>query len=144
MVTASQSNHHPEPVKAAVIAACLAGMGVTEAGEIYGVPHPTVSRWMQSPHLVNSPLVDDNKKALDIKAEEVAHRLIDAAPGKIEDATLTGTMTSFGIAVDKMRLLREQSTSINESRDPATSKQELISLLTERIAANAVDVTPEE
>jgi len=48
--------------------------------------------------------------------EDIAWQLAEAIPDKINNAPLGQTMISLGIAIDKMRLLREDSTSITESR----------------------------
>lgn len=111
---ARNQHNWSEAVKSGVIAAVEAGMTQTEAGKIYGVPLPTVNSWMSGAG-VNSDVLqkaEDVKKELADKLEAIAHQIIDAAPGKIEKANLLGGMTALGIAVDKMRLLREQPTSI--------------------------------
>lgn len=46
------------------------------------------------------------------RLEDLAHKLLDKAEGKIGDANLSNVTVALGISIDKMRLLREQPTSI--------------------------------
>jgi len=46
--------------------------------------------------------------------------LVSVAPDKVGEATLQQIMTSAGIAIDKMQLLRQQPTSIEQKQPGVT------------------------
>ena len=50
---------------------------------------------------------------------KIAWKLLRSAEGKIGRATLGQVMTSLGVAIDKMRLLRGEATDISERHDDA-------------------------
>ena len=56
-------------------------------------------------------LVPQAAASLADKLEKIAHKLADILPDKIERASLQQCAVSLGIAIEKMRLLREQSTA---------------------------------
>jgi len=117
-----------EATKAACIAAREAGLTLDTIAETYGVPKTCVHDW--TTHPVPEDVVRKAELAkgeLADKAERVAHLIIDAAPDKIGDAGLSQSMVSFGIAVDKMRVLREQPSSITEVR--AETREEKVQQL---------------
>jgi len=60
------------------------------------------------------------KDDLAIALEELAYRLVSVAPDKVGEATLQQIMTSAGIAIDKMQLLRQQPTSIEQKQPGVT------------------------
>lgn len=108
-------------------------MSHEDAGSTYGVPKQTVSRWMAgngADRGALDPKVGLVKKDLADKLETLANKIVDAAASKIEDATLPGSMTAAAIAIDKMRLLREQSTSITAT----ISREERVERLSEEFA----------
>ena len=49
--------------------------------------------------------------ALDKKLEDLAHRIVDLMPDRIDGASLQQLAVTLGITIEKMRLLREQSTT---------------------------------
>lgn len=104
-----------EREKAAALAyldAC--GGNQNKTARDFGVPRATLQRWIAGQGIAGDvpQLRQVEKGNLADRLESLAHQLIDAAPGKIPDAALSQVSMSLGIAVDKMRLLREQPTSI--------------------------------
>jgi len=82
-----------------------------EVARHLGMPHNTLRNWYHDKH--NPPpseLRRDKKKDLIIELEEVAHKLVRAIPGKIDEASLQQVATSMAIAIDKMQLLKGQPT----------------------------------
>jgi transposase-like protein len=117
--------------RAAALAALAANGGRTaQTAQELGIPRKTLERWVidrpappAEPAL--APPVAPQKRgvareaqalapaacsALADKLEEIANNLADVIPGKVEKANLQQCMVSLGIAVEKVRLLREQST----------------------------------
>jgi hypothetical protein len=76
------------------------------------VPEKTLADWRDGKGTPNAvaDLRDVKKSDLADRFEEIVHQLLGAMPGKIEEATLLQCATTVGIAVDKMILLRSQST----------------------------------
>jgi transposase-like protein len=111
---AKGQHHWSESVKAAVIGAYEAGMPITEVAKTYGVPHPTVCSWTRNVPMFLRQKADDVKKELDLKLEELAHKAVGLLHKRIDDETLNDSTlnAAMGTAIDKMRLLREQATSI--------------------------------
>lgn len=86
---------------------------LTRVSGAFGIPLTTASRWFHgSSNPPPNEIVSEKGAELSARLEAIAHQLIDAIPNKIDDATLQQTTTSLAIAVDKMRLLREQATNI--------------------------------
>jgi hypothetical protein len=86
-----------------------------------GIPTSTLKLWRdEGVHPDCAELCTEKKQSLADRLEALAHTLIDALPGKVTDASLQQAATSLGIAVDKMRLLRGEPTSIQESRQELT------------------------
>jgi hypothetical protein len=107
----------------AVLDAC--GRNVLRASRTTGVPRKTLEGWangrvqrVSAPEVVKNmtDLRNEKRGQLSSKMEDIAWQLAEAIPDKINNAPLSQTMISLGIAIDKMRLLREESTSITESR----------------------------
>ena len=107
----------------AVVDAC--GGNVQRASKTTGVPRKTLEGWtngrsqrVSAPEIVDevAELRHEKRGDLASKMEEVAWRLAEAIPSKINDAPLNQIALSLGIVIDKMRLLREESTAINENR----------------------------
>ena len=80
-----------------------------------GVPIATLSRWRDGEGLSDDVSEIGKEKAPDLadKFEALAHKLVDAAPGFItrDNTTLGMLATAAGIATDKARLLRGESTT---------------------------------
>lgn len=81
------------------------------------VPHPTLHRWY---HAKNNPPPSElvREKAIDFK-EAIKQELADilgAMPTAREEASYKDLATSFGIMLDKLQLLENKPTQINEER----------------------------
>lgn len=57
----------------------------------------------------------EKRVALSKRLEEIAWQLAEAIPGKINDAPLSQIAVSFGIVIDKLRLLREESAVVSKT-----------------------------
>jgi hypothetical protein len=84
-----------------------------------------------------SHLRHEKERDLATKCEELAWKLAEAIPDKIPDAKLGHTATSFGILVDKMRLLRDESTVITDNR---TQVSQLVAVLSAKYGKTPADV----
>lgn len=122
---------HSDETKAEALA-MLAGTrnNFGEVSRKLKIPDRTLRFWASGEH-INTDVAknaDIKKTELSDRIEELAHKLIDAAfdADKIADASLQQVTTSLGIAVDKMRLLREQPTEI--SSDGLTDDQRMAKL----------------
>ena len=86
---------------------------ILAVAEDTNIPYMTVHNWL-SGETQSMPDVTETVKARENLAdryEDLIHKVLDVAPGKIEAASFAALLTGAGIATDKMRLLREQSTS---------------------------------
>ena len=81
-----------------------------------GIPETTIRDWVKGTAMNEDTheLARVKKQELSERIEHLAHLLIDQAPGKISDATLQQTITSLGIAIDKLQLLRNKPTVITD------------------------------
>jgi hypothetical protein len=78
-----------------------------------GVPRTTLRKWADGViHPSVAQMGHEKREDLAGRLEDLAHRIVDAIPGRLSDADLKQLGVCLGIAVDKMRLLREQPTSI--------------------------------
>ena len=107
----------------AVVDAC--GGNVQRASQTTGVPRKTLAGWVSgqvqrvsAPEVIDEMVELRQEKRGDLaeRMEEIVWQLAEAIPGKINDAPLNQVAVSLGILIDKMRLLREESTAINENR----------------------------
>jgi transposase-like protein len=105
--------------RASALAALDANGGdVAHTARQIGIPRKTISEWANGrvhPDVANARL--EKKECLADRLEVVARQLVDLIPEKAKDAELREVAVAFGIAVDKMRLLREQPTTISRSAD---------------------------
>jgi transposase-like protein len=88
--------------------------------------HKTIRRWERR---ADSPQHDEDRKvgeSADQKKKTLADRLEESAwtmvgvmddEDKLREARINQLTTGFGTLVDKMRLLREEATEINENRN---------------------------
>lgn len=111
----SERRRYSDDEKAAALAILDACNGeLREAARQAGVPKSSLDEWQKGRVSEACPGLRTEKKAcLADRFEALAENLVSAAFDKIEGATLPGVMTGAGIAVDKMRLLREQPTGIH-------------------------------
>ena len=101
--------------KASALAALAANGGdVLLTSKQVGVPRKTLEDWSKGRGVCSAvaDIRQEKKQDLADRLEDLAHRLVDAIPGKVAQADLKQLGVCLGIAVDKMRLLREQPTSI--------------------------------
>jgi hypothetical protein len=123
--------------KASALAALAANGGNAKlTAQQTGVPRTTLQKWAGGAvHPTVTQMGQQKREDLADRLEGLAHRLLDAIPARLPDADLKQLSVSLGIAVDKMRLLRGQPTSI-EGHD-LTDEQRLARLreLAERARA---------
>jgi transposase-like protein len=124
--------------KTAALAALAANGGNLErTARQIGIPRNTLRIWDQEakkvesaapvsdkiptsksyPPLINAPLVQEARKTLAAKLDNIAHLLADdmARPEKIEGAGLNQVAVALGITIEKMRLLLDKPTQIHGS-----------------------------
>lgn len=107
--------NYSDDEKAVTIAYFDACQNYKMTGRECGIPEATVRLWVQNRDMPSAPSAESVTKkrgCLADKLEQLAHSIVDVAPDKIGEAPLAASMTALGIAVDKMRLLREQPTTI--------------------------------
>lgn len=101
---------------------------VLEASREAGVPRKTLERWVKgtSNRVVGEEVAEEMATLRHMAGVSIADRLedligkiLDVAPGKLGEAPFGQSMTGLSIAVDKMRLLRDQPTQISASADGA-------------------------
>jgi transposase-like protein len=106
---------YSDSLKAESLAALDANGGnVRATAATLGIPHKTLDDWANE-RGVNEEVAElrtGKREDLADRLEALAHTLLDSVAGKIHDANLSNVSVSMGIAIDKMRLLREQPTSI--------------------------------
>jgi transposase-like protein len=104
--------------RAAALAALAANGGnLKGTARQVGVPEPTLRHWSRDATRQGAK-VEAQKTALADQFEALAERLLAVAESKIGEASFVQLMTGAGIAVDKMLLLRERSTTNNATADP--------------------------
>lgn len=101
--------------KAEALAAVDANGGnVAATAAALGIPQKTLDCWsrLRGVHPEVVQMRSGKREDLADRLEDLAHKLLDKAEGKIGDANLSNVTVALGISIDKMRLLREQPTSI--------------------------------
>lgn len=109
------------------------------ANHDFNVSADQITRWTRGIS-ISADSADDAehlKKSLADRAEAMAGKLLDRVEATIGTGTLMQASTSFAIMVDKMRLLREEPTSINASMRSLTPEQLLDEI-------NAIIAAPDE
>ena len=97
----------------ALAALAANGGNVQRTARQLGIPHKTLDNWAKGVCHPEAAENGNNKKGDMADAlEALAWKLISAMPQKIKKASLAQVATAAGIAIDKMRLLREHSSSI--------------------------------
>jgi transcriptional regulator of acetoin/glycerol metabolism len=104
-----------EHEKAGALALLEANGGkIRETARQLGMCHRTLHRWATEDIGIGPRvrvLEGIVREELADRYQDEAHAALDFAPGKREEATYPQLITGSAICVDKMRLLREQSTS---------------------------------
>lgn len=133
-------------------AACLAalhanGGNVAKTARECGVPRMTLQHWAgltngdedassseKEPAVPSSSpprpcglteLVEIAKATLAEKFDAMAHKFLGVADGKADDLNAKDAMVAAGIAVDKMRLLRNEPTAITRHQQDAEALRKL-------------------
>jgi hypothetical protein len=85
---------------------------VKRAARAAGVPRKTLAQWRDGKGVSAEVVSLHYLKRSDLadRIENLLHLLIDAVPGKIEQASLLETVKAAGIFIDKMQLLRGKPT----------------------------------
>ena len=104
----------------ALIALDLNGGNVKYTAEQLNIPRITLHSWKEGEYLNDDVLAIRNNKTKDLadKFESLAHLYIGQAIQTVDSAKGTNAITGAAVAVDKMRLLRDQSTAninVNDS-----------------------------
>lgn len=112
----AERRSYSDEEKAEALAALAANGGdVSETARSLQIPRLTLQHWAQGrgvqPRVFQKE--QEKREGLAERLEALAHRLVDVIDKKADTATARDAATAMGIAVDKMRLLREQPTSIN-------------------------------
>jgi len=127
--------------EAATAALQANGGNITRTAKQINVPPQTLRNWARGYRHPEASRAGGQKTAADLaeRLEEIAWQLVDALPGKIKKATLQQASISLGIAIDKMRLLREQATSRVGHEDALsdTERVERLKELARRLNARA-------
>lgn len=111
--------------RAEALAALQANGGnLSATSRATGIPIRTIARWRDNPDPRLGEVANEKKQGLEESLERIAHALVDAIPGKINEAPLNHVSVALGIAVDKLRLLRGEATNIEEVRG-SDAKHEL-------------------
>ena len=116
---------------AALLAVEMNDGNVWRASLEVGIPAPTIREWFRGQiHSEITEIRNGTRVELADRCEALAHEMADSLPQKIEEATLLQTTTAMAITIDKMRLLREQPTTISQSHRTVT-KDDLLNRLRE-------------
>lgn len=109
------------------------------------VPHTTLRRWF---HRLNNPppseLVQETKRDMSAEIESVIYLILGHMPEAVTDANFRDMSTSVGILIDKLQLLTNKPTAINEARSDSTRERlrdKLDSLAARNGAPNILDFT---
>lgn len=117
---------HSDDQKANALAALEANGGnLKRTAEQLGLPLSTLYGWSngEGVHPDVAEIRNQKKGDLADRLEEVAHQLVDVMPGKLDEAPLREVAVALGIAVEKMRLLRGQATSLAGKADELTDEE---------------------
>lgn len=91
------------------------GNKLRETARKFGVPVPTLQKWVRRDRRpVDVSVVDTVKKELADMAEDFLRSLLPKMESCAEDAPLKDQAVAFGIVSEKMQLLRGKPTGINE------------------------------
>jgi len=114
LMTRSQKRYTEEGKAVALAAYAANENNAARAAKFTGIPRQTILSWVNGTG-VNETIAKNSslkKGELADRLEALAHKLAEAMPEKIEEASLQQVATSLGIAVDKMQLLRSKPTEI--------------------------------
>jgi len=110
--------HYSEDFKVGALAMLRVNdNNITKTATQLGLPRVTLRAWAHRLSGITQAVeakIPQHVKSLADRLDEIAHLCCDAIPGKIEKAALSQVSVSLAIAVDKMRLLRDQPTAITQ------------------------------
>src|SRR5687767_2156311 len=109
---------YTEDEKGAVLAWYEAnGKKLRETARQWKITESTLRHWLRGVGINKSArrLAHIKKGEIADRLEELCHKLIDSALEKADESDLQPVMNGIGIAVEKMRLVREQPTSISKN-----------------------------
>lgn len=110
----------------ALAALAANGGNVNKTAKEIGVPPKTIENWAKGDRHPEAANLGELKKLPMADALElVAWKLLGRIDELSDKGPLNQTSVSFGIAIDKMRLLRNQPTSINQNDLAILSDDEL-------------------
>lgn len=106
------------------------------------IPISTLKRWRDEPADPRLADLGNEKRAgLETELERIANALVNAIPGKIDEAPLNHVSIALGIAIDKLRLLRGEATEVTEVRG-SDAKHELAQRLARLTTRPQSEPTP--
>lgn len=118
--------------RAAALAALQANGGnLSLTARQVSVPRMTLATWAkeQPARQALTSTRQEKRACLADRLEELAHTLIDLMPERAAEAPANQLAISLAIAIDKMRLLREQPTAIVDERLTDDQRGERITAL---------------
>lgn len=135
-----KKRRYSDEERAAALAALKANRGnLTLTARQVGVPLTTLRQWSTGDrHPEATQMSIEKSRDMAQALQDLAWKLIDALPDKIEGATLNQTATALGISIDKARLLRDEPTQITKTdvtRRIADRAKEELDAYFERAAA---------
>jgi transposase-like protein len=110
--------------RANALAALSANEGnIERTASQLGIPRKTLTNWAKGTnHPEAAELGQQKRPALADAIELVAYQLVESMPGKIPEANLRDVTVSLGIAVDKIRVLRDLPTAITKTEGTVTGE----------------------
>lgn len=144
---------HPDHVVAAALAAydCIGTKNhraIARAAQAVNVPLPTVIDWIKGKRYISPDIMEARsakKQELTERLDEIAHRILDHIPAKLDTAPLNQCAVALGIAIDKRQLLLGQATSIQAGVFLTTQQREekLSQIFAKRMIGKPQDVVVE-
>lgn len=131
--TRPQRNYSDADKAKALTVLDLNGGNAYKTAQTLGIPRPTLVEWQKG--RINQSVSETRQReteALADKCERAANLFADQAISTVDAAKGTNAATGMAIFVDKMRLLRGESTVITESKDKAITT--LVNVLREHQA----------
>jgi hypothetical protein len=133
---------YTDAIRAETLAALQANGGnLSSTHRATGIPIRTIARWRDEPDPRLGELANEKKAELSDSLERIANALVNAIPGKIDEAPLNHVSIALGIAIDKLRLLRGEATEVTEVRG-SDAKHELAQRLARLTTRPQSEPTP--
>lgn len=123
--------------KAEALAALDANGGhVEHTAKQLDIPERTLNAWSNGRGVHPSVVQECEVKRGDLRdrLEEIAHRIVDVIPDKLQSASVQQLATTLGIVVDKMQILAGKPTVITEPQllPPEERRRRIDELITKR------------